>query len=86
MSKSNPQTTYTVQEIDRMRRLLPEIMFPTIWYSRTSGMGSGGSYKETDRKTEIEERLRTYLLAGIRPEQLEEEARRRLSFPEKQHA
>lgn len=92
MDKSDATITrkYSVSEIDLMRALLPNIMFPTIWWSRSSGHTAGGSYNQTDRQKEIEERLRTYLMAGVSLEELEEESRevadrseeQRLSIPE----
>lgn len=71
-----PLRAYTIQEIDRMRRLLPEIMYPVTWYSRSSGVREGSGGNEMDRKIEIEERLRTYMMAGVSSEHLEHEAMR----------
>lgn len=89
-SKTTITRKYSISEIDQMRTLLPNIMFPTIWYSRTFGAGFGGSYHPVERKKEIEERLRTYLMAGVSLEELKKEAediytlseKKRLSLPE----
>jgi hypothetical protein len=54
---------YTVAEIDRMRTAVE-------W------MQSDGPYRPSERVHEIEERLRTYMLAGIDPQDLENQARK----------
>jgi len=51
---------YSVSEIDRMRKAI-EWSFPT-----------GVSYDAVDRAAEIEERLRTYMLNGTDPKELED--------------
>lgn len=62
---------YSVPEIERMRKATYELMFPCVWYDATHGSrpGSGGRPGETEAKVEVQ--LRTYMLAGIRPEELE---------------
>lgn len=81
---------YTVIEIERMRKATRAIMFPIVWYSRTSGGVPGtGSADRPEEKVELQ--LRTYMLAGVRPEELEalekqreEDSKlQRLSFPER---
>jgi hypothetical protein len=71
---------YSVSEIDRMRAALD---FQYLWGCRQSehtffnGTSSGGTrvssrpYKEEDMRKDTEQRLRTYMLAGIEPEELE---------------
>lgn len=62
---------YTVLEIERMRKATYELMFPWVWHSHnaSSRVGSGGRAGEAEEKAEVQ--LRTYLLAGVRPEELE---------------
>lgn len=62
---------YTILEIERMRVAVKALMFPIVWTSRNSGYapGSGGYPGEPEGK--IEGQLRTYMMAGIRPEELE---------------
>lgn len=82
---------YTVPEIERLRTATYGLMFPLRWISSTLGTrdGSGGRVGESEAKVEVQ--VRTYMLTGIRPEELEEllkqreaEAEnRRLSFPER---
>lgn len=61
---------YTVVEIRRMRDAVKGLMSPVYWESRSRGH-CGGSYVQQDRDLAIEEQLRTYMMAGIRPEDLE---------------
>ncbi len=70
-----PERAYTVAEIDRMRDAVEH-----RWLFEFSGSGpafDGGapgfsrSYRETDKTKCVEELLRTYMLAGVGPEELE---------------
>lgn len=54
---------YSVSEIDGMREAV----------KRYGWMANSGSYYPTDRAREIEDRVRTYMLAGIDPADLKEE-------------
>jgi hypothetical protein len=55
-----PDRKYSIQEIDRMRQC--------IRYSYPSGV----PYYEHERAADIENRLRTYMLNGTDPKELEE--------------
>lgn len=54
---------YTVAEIDRMRRAI-EWSYP-----------SGVTYYQAERSAEIEDRLRTYMVNGTDPSELEQAMR-----------
>jgi hypothetical protein len=79
---------YTVIEIDRMRSALNELLYPMTWTSRYTAHGSGGTPGR--QESSVEQQLRTYMMAGTRPEELEAELEKakaiseqhRLSFPE----
>ena len=75
---------YSVLEIERMRKALYEVMFPVVWMSATAGSrpGTGGRPGEVEAK--VETQLRTYMLAGSRPEELEAIAQERLLASQKQ--
>lgn len=85
---------YTVLEIERMRTAVYELMFPLVYSSRHHGSrpGSGGQPGECAAKVEVQ--LRTYMLNGTRPEELEavvkdradEAGRQRLTSPERHQA
>ena len=62
---------YTVIEIERMRAATDALMFPMVWDSLGNGPapGSGGLPGEREKKVEVQ--LRTYMMAGTRPEELE---------------
>ena len=62
---------YTVLEIERMRIATNALMFPIVWSSRTSGYRPGTGGKRGEQKAKVEVQVRTYMLAGIRPEELE---------------
>lgn len=63
---------YTVLEIDRMRRATKELMFPLkAWISCTMAQRAGGFVSEETIWQRVESQLRTYMLTGIRPEELE---------------
>ena len=66
---------YTIIEIDRMRQATDTIMFPTVWLSSTLGYRPGTDGQIGEHEKKVEDRLRTYLLAGVRPEELEELAK-----------
>ena len=82
---------YTILEIERMRIATDALMFPTVWSSRTSSYRPGTGGKPGEQETKVEVQVRTYMLAGIRPEELEalqkereaESARKRESLPER---
>lgn len=63
---------YSVLEIERMRKATDGLMFPSVWLSANTSFreGSGGMRGEQEAKVEVQ--LRTYMLAGIRPEELED--------------
>lgn len=66
------QRAYTLDEIDGMRR--------AIFYLRTAGQLFGGGLsgdQRRDMERTTEERLRTYMLGGIDPEELQERVRAR---------
>lgn len=46
---------YTVREIDRMRRVL------------TMSYPPGVTFRQSDRSAEVEDRIRTYMSAGVDP-------------------
>lgn len=57
---------YSVAEIDRMRAAI-SATFPCSWVFK--GDGSPGR-REPDYSAQIEDRLRTYMLAGVDPDEL----------------
>ena len=57
---------YTVLEIERMRQATDGLVFPKSFFS---GIYYGPNTAERERKTECQ--LQTYMMAGIRPEELE---------------
>lgn len=63
---------YTVQEIEQMRDDLDIILFPITWISADSGVG--GSWRAGEREDMIERQLRTYMMAGVRPEEIRQRA------------
>jgi hypothetical protein len=56
---------YTVLEIDEMRSAIFEIMNPVRWMSATSAM-----VLSSPDPDEVERMLRTYMLNGTRPDEL----------------
>lgn len=56
------ERAYTVAEIDTMRLTITHYGWP-----------GGGSYYPAQRAAEIEDRLRTYMIAGVEPEDLNTE-------------
>jgi hypothetical protein len=75
---------YTVVDIERMRRATEKLMFPLIWTSAHAGSyaGAGGMPGEPEGKVEVQ--LRTYMMAGIRPDELEALAKERADESERQ--
>ena len=75
---------YTILEIERMLVALKEVMFPIVWHSAQHGTmpGFGGKPGETEEKIEVQ--LRTYMLNGTRPEELEEAAKEKVRQSELQ--
>lgn len=67
---------YSVAEIDALRRAVDN---QYLWgrYSGPRGDGCSGSFKETDKAKVVEERVRTYMLAGITAEDLLAEEKER---------
>lgn len=82
---------YTILEIERMRKAAYEIAFPWVASSRTSGHRSGNCGNQEVAERTAEEHVRTYMMSGIRPEELEarvaeldsEFRAKRLSYPER---
>ena len=71
-----PERAYTMNEIQRMRECV-EIMLgyaPRLDYDWASNghQWSSGSYKDTEKTVHVEEMLRTYMLNGSSPEEMEE--------------
>ena len=75
--------SYSVPEIERMRRALRSLLFPIVWFSSTSGE-THGSGRPGDDDRRIEGQLRTYMLAGTRPEELETLAAERAAVSERE--
>lgn len=75
---------YTIVEIEKMRIAVNDLMFPTVWRSATHGWvpGSGGRPGEQEKK--VEEQVRTYMLAGVRLEELEALCKNREEQSERQ--
>lgn len=59
MTTQTTQRAYTVDEVDRMRK--------AISWSYPDGV----SYYPAERAADIENRIRTYMAAGVSPEELE---------------
>ena len=66
-----PERAYTVAEIDRMREAVEHrcIWGCSIGDARQNTMSR--TYNEVELIKRVEERLRTYMLAGVEPEELE---------------
>jgi hypothetical protein len=64
--RKNSDRKYSVSEIDEMRMTIRNHWF----YGR-------GSYKPHERGIEVEEILRTYMIAGVSPDELGEEGERK---------
>ena len=79
---------YSVNEIDRMRKAVGKILYNKWYPPNREGGGHlyhegpffDGEYeaRERSRQAQIEDELRTYMVAGIDPEELEIKARIRL--------
>ena len=65
---------YSVVEIERMRDAIPRFTWPMYWRSETDGDRGDYWLRPGEREREIERHLRTYMMAGIRPEELEARA------------
>lgn len=68
-----PERAYTVAEIDRMRSAVEHTF---LFGNKISDMKSGAlmqscMYHGSEKDVAVEARLRTYMLAGIEPEELE---------------
>lgn len=67
---------YTAAEIDEMRHLVRRMIEgPTLhWQFSKSGsamgQGGGGPYNGAERKAHIEDRIRTYIMAGVGVQEL----------------
>jgi hypothetical protein len=65
---------YTLDEIEEMRKLTRELIKgPTLhWDVQSDGnlMATGGSYKESERVSMVEEYVRTYMANGTEVEEL----------------
>lgn len=61
------ERAYTVAEVDRMRQVISYRYPSPIWSTPISG---GHSTKINDHTAQIEEVLRTYLVAGVDPAEL----------------
>lgn len=67
-----PERAYTVAEIDRMRDAVEHrLVFGYSIGDPHSGVMTSASYNGERMAKCVEERLRTYMLAGIEPEDLE---------------
>jgi hypothetical protein len=64
---------YSVQEIDSMRRWLRN----TEIYLASHNSGLGFKWDELDRN--VEDKLRTYMMAGIDPKDIEDQYKRMVS-------
>ncbi len=66
------ERAYTVAEIDRMRRAVEyRWLYGCSLGDCHPGQLMSRTYKETEKTACVEEELRTYMLAGIEPEELE---------------
>ena len=66
------ERAYTVPEIDKMRNAVEYMWLYGKKSSESVGVGGiSRTYYEADKAKCVEEMLRTYMLAGIEPEDLE---------------
>ncbi len=76
---------YTVLEIEYMRGIVDQLLHGTnnIWYPR-----SGPEYPSSKEENEnrVERQLKTYMLAGVRPEELQILHAERLAVAERERA
>lgn len=76
-----PRRKYSLEEIDRMREALRDL-FPTVWRVGAGGIAVVADYRPDgtvySRNTDsLEDALRTYMLNGTTPEELEAKVRER---------
>ena len=72
---------YSVAEIDRMRNALLMRAAPSAPASGVSHVTFGDPWKERERReTAVEDMLRTYMLGGVEPAELEEACKRSDSY------
>ncbi len=76
--QDRPARAYTMSEVDQIRRYVT-----SIWSLDHNGV----SYREEERILEIEQRTRTYLAAGVSPEDIEAQAQARheIFFKHREH-
>lgn len=84
MSDHLIQHAYTVLEIERMRKALYDVMFPVVWTHPWCGFRPGTGGKDGAMEEKIERQLRTYMLNGTRPDELEAIAQQREEESERQ--
>ena len=68
------ERSYTVAEIDRMRgAIIRRHWCSCVFENRTTWtrIGSVGAFTDTEKTECVEEQLRTYMLAGVDPKELE---------------
>ena len=65
------ERAYTVSEIDRMRDAVGHRLIFGVPPSSPDIPLTFPNYKEVDKTVIVEEQLRTYMIAGIEPEELE---------------
>ncbi len=76
------ERAYTVAEIDRMRRAVDHLWLFGCMLNEAPSLQQSRTYDETERTAFVEEMLRTYMLAGVGPEELEGPPRLPLSKDE----
>lgn len=66
---------YSVEEMDRMRKAIQDLHV-TSWHRYSDGAFGGGSMG--DNRKIVEEYLRSYMLNGTTPEELEQAAEEKI--------
>src|SRR5579863_2515949 len=61
--------SYTLNEIDAMREYVKKLLLPNAYFTHTSYL-----HERIEVKEQIEQRLRTYMMAGISPDELKTKA------------
>lgn len=61
---------YSVQEIDRMRKTIRH-QFPMIYRTPPGSGGNGPALLTDEYDSQVEDRLRTYMLNGTEPDELD---------------